>query len=289
VVFVILTVTSLAGTSAVAADGPIVDWSGSGVGVWHEDESGNWVDLPFEAPQVQKAYKYEMLCIRNNQNDVDAACIARANCDAGKDGRPVRWYERFLNGSPDAWSPMRPDRCIYSEDPSDVLGRIAAQIQRRFEQLPVDAGTLGIQPRPHTLRGANTNFYADSSQQSFDVTMLGQKVHITAKPVQYRWDYGDGISLGPTTTTGGPLPQDRWGEKTRTSHAYAATGDFSVVLTTYFQGTYSVNGGPDLPIPNQGQFSSPAQTVSVWRSVTRNYADDCLTNPRGEGCPGSAG
>jgi hypothetical protein len=193
----ILTVMSLAGTSAVAADEPIVDWSGSGVGVWHEDESGNWVDLPFEAPQVQKAYKYEMLCIRNNQNDVDAACIARANCDAGKDGRPVRWYERFLNGSPDAWSPMRPDRCIYSEDPSDVLGRIAAQIQRRFEQLPVDAGTLGIQPRPHTLRGADTNFYAESSQQSFDVTMLGQKVHITAKPVQYRWDYGDGISLGP--------------------------------------------------------------------------------------------
>ena len=120
------------------------------------------------------------------------------------------------------------------------------------------------------------------------MTILAQKVHIIAKPVQYRWDYGDGISLGPTTTMGGPLPQDRWGEKTRTSHAYAATGDFNVVLTTYFQGTYSVNGGPDLPIPNQGQFSSPAQTVSVWRSVTRNYADDCNTNPHGEGCPGAA-
>jgi hypothetical protein len=205
VAFVILALMSLVGADVAAADDTIVDWSGPGVGVWHEDESGNWVDVPFEAPQVQKAYKYEMLCIRNNQNDVDAACIARANCDAGKDGRPVRWFERFLNGPTNAWSPIRPDRCVYTEDPSDVLGRIAAQIQRRFEQLPVNAGTLGIQPRPHTLRGAETNFYAESSEQSFDVTMLGQKVHIIAKPVQYRWDYGDGTSLGPTTTMGGPL------------------------------------------------------------------------------------
>ena len=161
------------------------------------------------------------------------------------------------------------------------------KFSERFEQLPVNAGISGIQPTPHTLRGAETNFYAEASEQTFNVIMLGQKVAIIAKPVQYRWDYGDGTSLGPTTTMGGPLPQDRWGEKTGTSHAYAQTGDFNVVLTTYFQGTYSVNGGPALPIPNQGQFSTAPQTVSVWRSVTRNYADDCITNPRGQGCPGA--
>ncbi len=81
---------------------------------------------------------------------------------------------------------------------------------------------------------------------------------IVAKPVQYTWSYGDGTSLGPQTAAGGPLPQDRWGEKTATSHVYTQTGDFPVVLTTHFQGTYSVNGGPPLPIPGQGQFSSPA-------------------------------
>ena len=152
----------------------------------------------------------------------------------------------------------------------------------------MNAGISGIQPNPHTLRGAETNFYAEASEQTFNVIICcGQKVAIIAKPVQYRWDYGDGSSLGPTTTMGGPLPQDRWGEKTATSHAYAQTGDFNVILTTYFQGTYSVNRGPALPIPNQGQFSTAPQTVSVWRSVTRNYADDCITNPRGQGCPGA--
>ncbi|MCB5273946.1 hypothetical protein BJG92_01472 [Arthrobacter sp. SO5] len=181
-----------------------------------------------------------------------------------------------------------PDSCVYRENPEDVLGKIAAQIQEKFQQLPVSAGQSVMQPSPHTLKGAETNFYAEASEQAFTVDMLGQSVAVVAKPVQYTWSYGDGTSLGPQTAAGGPLPQDRWGEKTATSHVYPQTGDFSVVLTTHFQGTYSVNGGPPLPIPGQGRFSSPPQTVSVWRSITRNYADDCLRNPQGQGCPGVA-
>ncbi|SDL76457.1 hypothetical protein SAMN04487916_11425 [Arthrobacter sp. ov407] len=169
-----------------------------------------------------------------------------------------------------------------------MLPRIAAMIQREFQRLPISAGTSSAQPSPNTLRGAETNFYASAADQQFDITILAQAVHVIAKPVEYTWSYGDGTSLGPQTAAGGPLPQDRWGEKTLTSHVYAQTGDFPVVLTTHFQGTYSVNGGPPLPIPGQGSFRSPPQTVSVWRSITRNYADTCLQNPQGQGCPGVA-
>ncbi|XAS68252.1 hypothetical protein V3C33_02695 [Micrococcaceae bacterium Sec5.7] len=271
------------------AAGPIVDWDADGVGVWREDPAtGNWIDMPFEVDAVQKRFKYEMLCIVNGQNDVDPACIARANCNQGEDGRPVRWFDQFTFGDPNVWQAIEPDRCLYSEKPEDVLDKIAAQIQSKFEQLPILAGSSVVQPSPHTLKGAETNFYAEASKQSFTVDMLGQSVAVVAKPVQYRWDYGDGASFGPTATSGGSLPQDRWGEKTRTSHIYPATGDFRVTLTTYFQGTYSVNGGPALPIPAQGQFSAPPQTMSVWRSITRNYADDCNVNPQGQGCPGVA-
>src|SRR5688500_6090082 len=279
--FFSLAIANVQAVSAVA-DSSDVFWNTGGVGVWRfDDDNKVWVDAPASVPESPYQYKFVPLCLVDN-NDFDIACLASAiKCTDGKDGRPVRWWWKLRVAGESSWTPIRPDRCVYTEDPADVLGRIAAQIQRTFEQLPVNAGTLGIQPTPHTLRGAETNFYAEAAEQTFNVTMLGQKVAIFAKPVQYRWDYGDGASLGPTTTMGGPLPQDRWGERTRTSHAYAATGDFSVVLTTYFQGTYSVNGGPALPIPNEGQFSSPPQTVSVWRSVTRNYADDCITNPRG--------
>lgn len=216
-------------------------------------------------------------------------CPPRAD---GKPGVPVIWKVAPRSIANPTWTQWAGNgggpTCLYDKNPEDLLPRIAALIQREFDKLPVTPGKSTAQPSPHTLRGAETNFYARADEQQFDITILAQKIHIVAKPVQYRWDYGDGTSLGPMTTMGGPLPQDRWGEKTRTSHAYAETGDFSVVLTTYFQGTYSVNGGPALPIPNQGQFSAAPQTVSVWRSVTRNYADDCITNPSGQGCPGAA-
>jgi len=199
----------------------------------------------------------------------------------------VNWYRSLRDFSPPVWGFFDGPTCIYDEKPVDVLDAIAALIQTEFQKLPIAAGKATAQPSPHTLRGAETNFFAEAAQQQFDIKILAQDVHVVAKPVQYTWNFGDGTSLGPTTTPGGPLPQDRWGEKTATSHIYAQTGDFSVVLTTHFQGTYSVNGGPPLPIPGQGQFNSPPQTVSVWRSITRNYADDCLKNPQGQGCPGA--
>jgi hypothetical protein len=181
-------------------------------------------------------------------------CQPRAD---GKPGVPVIWKVAPREIANPQWTDWQGNgggpTCLYDRNPEDLLPRIAALIQRAFDRLPVAPGKLTTQPSPHTLRGAETNFYAEATDQPFDTTILAQRIHIIAKPVQYRWDYGDGTSLGPTTTTGGPLPQARWGEKTRTSHAYAATGDFIVVLTTYFQGTYSVNGGPD---PGTVQFTA---------------------------------
>ncbi|WP_269048021.1 hypothetical protein [Paenarthrobacter sp. Z7-10] len=177
--------------------------------------------------------------------------------------------------------------CIYAEKPKDVLDEIAATIAHEFKNSPVVPAALASQPGPNTLRGAETNFYANASEQTFNIKLLGQKVHITATPAQYLWNYGDGTVLGPTPYPGAPLPSDRWGEKTRTSHLYRQTGDFAVSVATYFRGTYSVNGGPALPIPGEGTFTSAPLPVSVWRSVTKNYADDCNVNPNGEGC-GSA-
>lgn len=245
------------------------------------------MDLPAAGAEDPKQYKFELLCLDSGQNNFDKACLAAAvECKDGENGRPVRWFESLKAFDPPAWTAMRPDRCMYSEKPTDVLEKIAAQIQSKFEQLPISPATSGIQPFPHTLKGADTNFYAEASEQTFTVDMLGQKLVIKAEPVEYQWDYGDGAKFGPGQAMGGPLPEERWGEKTRTSHVYTGTSDYRVVLTTIFRGTYSVNGGPNLPIPGAGQFASPPQTVSVWRSITRNYADNCIVNPQGEGCPG---
>ena len=245
-------------------------------------EPGNAVRDPYQ-------YKYDLQCHLGG-GDFDTDCLAvRVDCKngpAGEDGIPVVWLKAPAGVPNPTWSFHSGPTCLFDPRPADLLPRIAAMIQTEFQRLPIAAGSVTAQPSPHTLRGAETNFFAAAVEQKFDISILAQDVHVVAKPVRYTWSYGDGTSLGPQTAAGGPLPQDRWGEKTATSHVYTQTGDFSVVLATHFQGTYSVNGGPPLPIPGQGQFSSPPQTVSVWRSITRNYADDCLRNPQGQGCPG---
>lgn len=255
-----------------------------------DPDSGNVITLaPGQVRADPNLYNPELQCHLGG-GDFDSVCLRDfldcKNGPDGKDGYPVVWYSK-PRGVPGAvWARHSGPTCIYDEKRVDVLEQIAAQIQKQFESLPINAGAVVAQPSPNTLRGAETNFYAEASEQQFDVTMLGQKVHVVARPVQYTWSYGDGTVFGPQPSMGGPLPQDRWGEKTRTSHVYADTGDFQVVLTTSFQGTYSVNDGPALPIPGQGQFSAPPVAISVWRSITRNYADDCNQNQQGQGCPG---
>lgn len=264
-------------------------WVGNGAAAtgWFQDPNSlAWTNVPVGVPNDPFKYMFKHSC-RNDPSLDGANCNdPDLQCSDGDDGRIVYWY-RSLKAL-DAYSLYAGPTCIYDEKPVNALEQIAADIQRQFQNLPVSPGSVVAQPSPHTLRGAETNFYADAAEQQFDVTMFGQQVHIVATPVQYTWNYGDGTVFGPQPSMGGPLPQERWGEKTRTSHAYGETGDFQVVLTTSFTGTYSVNAGPALPIPGQGQFSAPPQTVSVWRSLTRNYADDCKVNPQGQGCPGVA-
>ncbi|MBO1266661.1 hypothetical protein J1902_01470 [Arthrobacter sp. PO-11] len=142
-----------------------------------------------------------------------------------------------------------------------------------------------MQPSPHTLKGAETNIYAESATQEIPATILGTALTVRAIPDTYTFDYGDGTIFGPTMFAGGFIPEVRWGEKTRTSHIYGQTGNFSVSVTTHYRGEYRIGNGPWMPIPGQAQVASPAQTIQVWRSQTKNYADNCIVNPRGEGCP----
>lgn len=264
---------------------------GIGADEWAVDQvTGRLIrGAPGQVKTDPNQYKYELQCHLGG-GDFNSVCLRdQVECKSGpegKEGIPVVWLKAPRGLANPVWTHHSGPTCLYDAKPEDLLPRIAADIQRQFENMPVKAGSVVAQPSPHTLRGAETNFYADATEQQFDVTMFGQQVHVVATPVQYTWNYGDGTVLGPQPSMGGPLPQERWGEKTRTSHAYTATGDFQVVLTTSFRGTYSVNNGPPLPIPGQGQFSAAPQNISVWRSITRNYADDCNQNPQGQGCPG---
>lgn len=263
---------------------------GVGSGTIYDEESGTFFPAPpGYVPEDPNQYKYEFVC----KDDVNGSCVQdMLMCPDRGDGKPGKFVQWMV--APRAisdpewgnWVPLNGPTCLYDEKPEDILPAIAARILQDFQNLPIAPAVLTSQPSPHTLRGAETNIFADAQGQEFDVTILGQRVHLVATPVEYTYNYGDGTTLGPTPIAGGPINREQWGTKTRTSHVYESVGDFAVSVVTSFRGTYSVNGGPDLPVPGTGQFASPSQTLQVWRSVTRNYADDCNVNPAGEGCPG---
>jgi hypothetical protein len=302
VLAIVLTLLSISSAAQIAhaGDPPIVigyEEKGLELGAtnWTLDKvTGEIVPVALgQVTQDPNQYKADLQCqVDDDSLEIDClpgqrVCPPRD--EDGKAGIPVVWKvapRAIVNPEWIDWEATGGPTCLYDQRPEDILPRIAARIAAEFKNLPIHPADLTTQPSPHTLRGAETNVFGNASEQQFDVTILGQQVHVIATPSEYSFDYGDGTSLGPTTLMGSPLPEDRWGEKTRTSHVYTETGDFRVVLTTYFQGTYSVNNGPALPIPEQGQFNSPTQTISVWRSITRNYADDCIANPQGQGCPG---
>src|SRR5699024_5426734 len=93
---------------------------------------------------------------------------------------------------------------------------------------------------PWGLKNAHTNFYASHHEpQTITQTMFDQEVTITATPVEYRWDYGDGNTL---VTEQPGYPVEIFNSETDTSHQYQQTGPYTVTLTTVFEGTYQVDG-----------------------------------------------
>ena len=212
--------------------------------------------------------------------------------EGGAEGTPVVWKKAPKAISNPDWTDYRAitgPTCLYDAKPENVLANIAARILNDFRQLPVNPGTLEAQPFPHTLKGGPTNFYTTAAEQAFDVTILGQAVHLTATPASFTYNFGDGTSRGPTAVAGYSIPEADWlVSETRTSHSYTATGNYPATITTSFTGTYSVNNGPPLPINGTLDLTTPPKTIQVWKTEKALVADTCQENPKSWGCPGNA-
>lgn len=270
------------------------DWRGNGV------DTGAWVSVPGTGNEhtktpstgAQDKYVYEarLACADGDVTIFPACSVVMPACSVGEgraDGKPgtaIYWYRANSKEQVLEWFYFSGPECVFGEKPRDLLAEIAGQIAREFQRTPIVPAEFGSQPGPHTLRGKETNVWANANTQTFNLTMIGQKVTITATPAAYTWNYGDGTIWGPTPIHGAPLNKDRIGEQTQTSHVYTETGRLAIGLTTHFNGTYTVNGGPELPIPGQGNIPSASQPLTVWRAETNLYADDCIVNPNGIGC-----
>jgi hypothetical protein len=229
-------------------------------------------------------YSYAPACASETDSPVVSTCAAlNSRCSAEPGGQMVVWERQDTRKQGAPWERLE-QACLYPGKPPERPGDVVIAVtEKQLRELPIKGSKLGSQPGRHTLKGAETNIYAEPSDQSFSITIVGKKVAIRVTPSEYRWSYGDGTSL-VTAVPGGPLPESRWGEKTATSHVYAATGDVNVGLTTVFTGEFSVDGGPYQAIAGNAPVPSTPKALSVWRSEVKLYADDCTANPAGQGC-----
>ncbi|WP_404321398.1 hypothetical protein [Arthrobacter luteolus] len=252
---------------------------------YQDPTSGAWATFQVGLADDPLQYRYEAACFDENNGDISCFVRYGIRCDVGPDGRLVWWSSALKGDENPVWERMSEvPTCIYSEDPAAFQERLRGEILRAFQEAPITPGSMTLQPSPHTLIGAHTNVYVEAQPQVFEMQLLGQSIRIEVEPTEYTFDYGDGTTYGPVSAPGGPLPEARWGEPTPTSHMYSQTGDFTVGITTFFSGQYSVNGGPMIPMDGRAEVSSPPQALSVWRSESRNVADNCLVNPAGVGC-----
>lgn len=207
-------------------------------------------------------YLYLPACEGNDPNAPQRAsvgCAAAQQMCAGTPAPDDLMFWRFSavrspDGSTTPWADAGAT-CLRFEDVP--AAPVPAFTLADFRRLPLPPATLHVQPaNGRTLVNVPTNLYAAGGPRTFDVTLLGVPVRVRATPVAWTWSYGDGTQR-TLDTPGAPYPD------LSTAYTFTQPGDVTVRLTTTWTGTYSVAGGPSLPVDGTATVTSPQADLTV--------------------------
>ncbi len=186
-------------------------------------------------------------CWVNGLHGVDAMCTA-AVVMCGNDGRIAFWVwhrtTHVVVGPPERrtvgqWDQEPGSYCLGADDPGvPTIARVISLVQTGFEE--VDLPTFAVQtaPSPRTLVNVKTSFSAGSADPVvITQPILGTTVRITAKPLRWKWYFGDGTTL-TTRTPGRPKTTD-------VHHVYRRTAVHTGVrVDVEWGGTFTVGSDP---------------------------------------------
>lgn len=231
----------------------------------------NGLDIKTGAPDP-RSYEYASgyACPYNTLGGTDTLCSSAVQACAGNTpaqglGPLIRLYRRELgaNGLPAAGWQIVGTTCLVDLVPGKpVLG--LGQILAAFHNTPWSKPTVHIQPEGNvTLVTLPTYFAVAWPEAGFQpgeadtLTMLGQQVQIRPTLDSYSYVFGDGTTLGPTTSAGGPYPS---GDVT---HTYPTAGIYNTNVNITFGGEFSIGGGAWVPIPDTVTVAGPLQPLTV--------------------------
>ena len=168
----------------------------------------------------------------------DNSCrAAGANCPPGQLLTTV--WARTGEGP---WT-SRGTRCTSEAAAAEAPVQVPAVTLADLQRVGLPAGAVEVQPDDgQALVNVPVIVHTRAETVVRDTTVLGFPVTVRATPVSWTWSFGDGATLGPTSTPGAPYPAHDL------THTYARGGDHEIVLTTAYRGEYTIAGLPYRPV-----------------------------------------
>ena len=183
-------------------------------------------------------------CSFNGLHGADAMCMHAATyC---QDGRIAFWIwhqvTTFTVTPPDPtpvqsvgpWRQEAGTFCLGADDPGvPTIGKVASWIQDHFSTIGILPAGVTAAPAPRTLVNLETRLSAGSAAvHDIPATTPWATVTIHAKPLRWRWTFGDGSPQLVTTTPD-------------TTHVYTRARQLDGVrVDVEWGGTFSVAGDP---------------------------------------------
>lgn len=142
-----------------------------------------------------------------------------------------------------------------------------------------------MEPGGWAVVGLPANFVAAASAQVVPGTLLGQPADVRFTPIGYRWRHSDGATV-ESRSRGASWAQLGQKEFTATgsSHAYAASGEYTVTLEVALAAEYRFAGSAWIPIAGTLSVASDPRTVLVGEIDTVLTRGDCVAAPGDPGC-----
>ncbi len=203
----------------------------------------------------------------------DALCVAEADgatplrtCEDGTTAlaplfrRPVD----PLTGEPvGGWSQIDAGGC-----PGDPPTAVVVT-ETDFRALPLAPSPVRLQPVDgHGLVNVGMILVTDPAPQVLTTTILGIPVTVTATPVSFAWDLGDGSAPIVTAEPGAPYPNQT------VTGLYTRHGDYALTLTTTWTGTYRVAGsGPQRAVVGTAVTVSAPVTTHIHQAHSHLVAN----------------
>lgn len=224
------------------------------------------VDRPATAPRYEYVSLNDCAAARPETVTEQVTCShALRDCPPTELGPLLRIWRRTLEGGKvtEPWT-TRGLTCASDVAPGARPTLTMADLKAAFMRTPWSKPQISSQPAGNTtLVNLRTFYKVNWTPNGFqpgevDRSVLrGIPVQIRPKLVGFTYVFGDGSSVGPTTSTGGVYPD---GDIT---HVYSVRGQFPVRVDTTFGADFSLDGTTWDEIPSTVTVPGPSTVVTV--------------------------